>query len=235
MPVPAMAPEMNPRRRSHPVKHRLSYASVTATLALLLAVGGTTAVGAQALLTGRNVKDESLTGADVENDSLTGADIRAGSLGSNLFSTIARANLRGQTGATGAKGDTGAAGPQGPAGLGITASRVSGDDVTDYQNLTPLATTTLAGSGDYVIFAHVAAHNTGAADDSINCGLFINDDFNNAVGGGGAQVTIGATVDVSAVGALSLTAPVKVTLACYLSGGTTYDLSNVEMRVHNLG
>ena len=105
------------------MKHRLSYASVTATLALLLAVGGTTAVGAQALLTGRNVKDESLTGADIQNDSLTGADIRAGSLGSNLFSTIARANLRGQTGPAGPKGDTGETGAQGPAGVGI-----DGDD-----------------------------------------------------------------------------------------------------------
>ena len=98
------------------MKHRLSYASVTATLALLLAVGGTSAVGAQALLTGRSVKDGSLTGADIQNDSLTGADIAAGSLGSNLLSTIARANLRGQTGPAGPKGDTGRDRPAGACG-----------------------------------------------------------------------------------------------------------------------
>ena len=89
------------------MKHRLSYSSVVATLALLLAVGGTAAAGAQALLTGTNVKDESLTGADIQNDSLTGADIRAGSLGSNAFSAVARANLRGATGPAGRQGREG--------------------------------------------------------------------------------------------------------------------------------
>jgi hypothetical protein len=230
-----MAPVMNLHRRSHPVKHRLSYASVTATLALLIAVGGTSAVGAQALLTGRNVKDGSLTGADIQNDSLTGADIAAGSLGSNLFSTVARANLRGQTGAAGPKGETGETGPQGPAGVGIVASRVNGDDAANYQDFTPLASTTLAANGDYVIFAHVAAHNTSVNDDSINCALFKDDDINTAFGGGGSQVTAGATVDTGAVGALSLTTATKVTLACDVSGSATFDLSHVELRTHNLG
>ena len=217
------------------MKHRLSYASVTATLALLLAVGGTSAVGAQALLTGRNVKDGSLTGADIQNDSLTGADIAAGSLGSNLFSTIARANLRGQTGPAGPKGETGATGPQGPAGVGIIASRVSGDDVAGYPDRTPLVSVNLAAGGDYVIFAHVAAHNTGGTDAGLGCALYRDDDFNNQFGGGGAQVAAGATVDAGAVGALSLTAPTKVTLACDANGASTFDLSDVGLRVHNLG
>ena len=105
------------------MRHRLSYASVTATLALFIAIGGTTAVGAQALLTGRAVKDETLTGADVQNNSLSGADIRAGSLGSNVFSSAARANLRG------AAGPAGETGPAGPAGAGVTAASATGPDV----------------------------------------------------------------------------------------------------------
>lgn len=222
------------------MKHRLSYASVTATLALLLAIGGTSAVGAQALLTGRNVKDDSLTGADIQNDSLTGADIRAGSLGSNLFSTIARANLRGQTGATGAKGETGEMGPQGPAGKGVTATTVTGDDVTDYQALAPLASAALPASGDYVVFANVTAHNTGASNDYFACALFIGD---NIVGGGnGNSIDAGATSLVTGVGAVPVSDPVTITLKCQggtLPGGvdpvTTYDVSNVSLRVHNLG
>ncbi len=118
------------------MRHRLSYASVTATLALFIAIGGTTAVGAQALLTGRAVKDETLTGADIQNDSLTGADVRSGSLGSNVFSNAARANLRGATGPAGPAGETG---PAGPAGVGVTAATATGPDVTGYQDLEPLA------------------------------------------------------------------------------------------------
>ena len=76
-----MASAPYPTRRSHPLRHRASYSSVVATLALVLAIGGPAAAGAQSLLTGRNVKDDSLTGADIQNDSLTGADIRDGSLG----------------------------------------------------------------------------------------------------------------------------------------------------------
>jgi hypothetical protein len=214
------------------VRHRLSYASVTATLALVLAIGGTTAVGAQALLTGRAVKDESLTGTDIQNDSLTGADIRAGSLGSNLLSSAARANLRGATGPAGPAGATGASGPQGPAGAGVTTVTATGADVAGYQDLDPLATGTLPVAGDWVVFASVNAHNTGGSDDNLNCGLFIN---GNQVGGGGAWVTAGSTVGVSGVGAIPVGAPADVTLKCTGNSVTTFDLSNVTMRMHNLG
>jgi hypothetical protein len=217
------------------VKHRLSYASVTATLALFIAIGGTTAVGARALLTGRAVMDESLTGADVQNDSLTGADIRTGSLGSNLLSPAARANLRGAAGATGAPGEAGpagAAGPQGPPGQGVTVVTATGDDVTGYVDLTPLASTSLTRAGDFVIFARVTAHNTGASDDNLNCGLFTDDGVS---GGGGASVAAGATASASVVGAISATGPMEVTLKCQGGGVTTFDLSNIALRTHDLG
>ena len=134
------------------MKHRLSYTSVVATLALFLAIGGTTAVGAQALLTGKSVKDESLTGADIQNNSLTGADIRDGSLGSNVFSSAARSNLRGATGDAGATGPAGPAGAQGPAGQGVTVTTTTGADVTDYHDMDTLAVATLPAAGDYVMF-----------------------------------------------------------------------------------
>jgi hypothetical protein len=219
------------------VHHRLSYASVTATLALVLAIGGTTAVGAKVMLTGDNVKDGSLTGADIHNDSLTGADIRAGSLGSNAFSSAARAHLRGATGAigaTGPKGDSGPRGLQGPAGAGVTALALNGDDAANYQDLTPLLTISLTNAGDYVLFANVTAHNTGANDDNFNCGLFID---GSAFGGGGTSLVAGATTSFSSVGAINLRADDSkaVNLKCQGGGVTTYDLSHIELRVHNLG
>jgi hypothetical protein len=214
------------------VRHRLSYSSVVATLALFVAIGGTAAAGAQSLLTGRNVKDESLTGADIQNDSLTGADIRSGSLGSNVFSSVARANLRGATGPAGPQGAAGATGAQGAAGAGVTATVVTGDDVANYQDLDPLAAASLSATGDYVVFAHLTVHNTGASGDNLNCGLFISGE---AVGGGGVSVAAGDTESGSTVGAISISAPSDLTLKCQGSGVTTFDISNITMRIHNLG
>lgn len=212
--------------------HRLSYANITATLALFLAVGGSAAAGAQALLTGREVKDGSLTAADIQNHSLTGAEIRSGSLGSNLFSTAARANLRGASGATGAQGAPGAPGAQGPAGAGVTLATATGPDVTGYIDLTPLGTAPLTRASDYVLFARITAHNTGATDDNLNCNLSID---GATFGGGGAGIPSGATVSFSAIGAISLTGPKTATLACQGNGVTTYDIANITIRVHDLG
>jgi hypothetical protein len=218
------------------LRHRLSYSSVVATLALFVAIGGTAAAGAaQSLLTGRQVKDDSLTGADIQNDSLTGADIRSGSLGSNVFSSAARENLRGATGPAGPKGDTGApgeTGPQGPAGAGITATIVNGEDVANYQDLDPLATGQLPVAGDYVVFAKITAHNTSVNDDILECGLFID---GQAVGGGGVDVTAGTTASGNTVGATSVSAPTAVTLKCQRHGTGTFDLSHITLRIHNFG
>jgi hypothetical protein len=60
------------------VRSQLSYANVMATIAVLVALGGTAT--AAALITGRNVKNNSLTGADIKNRSLGGVDIRDSSL-----------------------------------------------------------------------------------------------------------------------------------------------------------
>jgi hypothetical protein len=214
---------------------RFKYANVVATLALVVAIGGSAvAAGAQELITGRDVQDGSLTGADVQNHSLTGADIASGSLGSGLFSAQARANLQGANGAVGAKGDIGPAGPQGPAGAGVSVDTVSGADAVNYQDLTPLATTTQSRSGDYVLFATLSAHNTGSVDDNLNCGLFAGD---QEFGGGGTSPTAGATTSFSTVGAIHIDAatPVQVVLKCQGGGVTTYDLTNIQIRIHDLG
>lgn len=53
---------------------RLSPAMVVALIALFVALGGT-ATAARVLLTGADIKDNSLTGADVKNGSLTPRDL----------------------------------------------------------------------------------------------------------------------------------------------------------------
>jgi hypothetical protein len=91
----------------------ISYGNVTATIALLLALGGTSY--AAATITGSSVKDSSLTGADIKNSSITGSDIKNGSLLTSDFKA-------GQLPA-GPAGPAGAAGPQGPAGATNVVTR----------------------------------------------------------------------------------------------------------------
>src|SRR3954464_1701260 len=63
---------MKPRRR------RPTYANVTSTLALFVALGGTSY--AAATISGSDVRDHSLTGRDVTRGSLSGTQIRSRSI-----------------------------------------------------------------------------------------------------------------------------------------------------------
>jgi len=102
---------MNPR-----VVRALSYSNVMATLALFVAIGGTSY--AAVTLSGANIKDGTVRSVDIA-DGLYGIqsrDVRNGSLGAIDLSTAARASLKGNTGATGATGAAGSQGVQGTAG-----------------------------------------------------------------------------------------------------------------------
>ena len=79
------------------VHARLTYANVVATLALFIALGGSSY--AAVTITGREVRDDSLTGRDIRDGSVRARDLRAGTL---------EAGPRGLTGPRGATGATGA-------------------------------------------------------------------------------------------------------------------------------
>ena len=49
------------------------------------------------------------------------------------------------------------------------------------------------------------------------------------------HLTRGEKSTFSVVGAISLTAPTSVRLACQGNNVTTFDLSNITIRTHNLG
>ena len=209
----------------------LSYANVIATLALFLALGGTAVAGTRMLLTGADVQDHSLTGADIKN----------GSVGAGALSRLAIRELTGATGARGATGPAGSAGAAGPkgadgapgaAGTGVTTTQVAGDDQTDYVDLTPIATYTLPASGDYVIFTNATVSNTGTSDEYLNCGYRFNGVLNGA---SGFSTTAGASTTGTSAGVVTADGPTTVEFLCQGGGSTTYDLSNVTMRVHFLG
>jgi len=120
------------------MRARLSYANVMASLALFVALGGTSY--AAVTITGKNVKNRSLTGADVRSSSLTGKQIKNGSLSQVEFRFAPP---------TGAKGDTGATGPAGPTGPGSSAKGAEVDDQplllapgADWKTIAELHTTT---------------------------------------------------------------------------------------------
>ena len=105
------------------------YANVTATLALFVALGGTSY--AAATISGSDVQNGSLTGADVRNESLKSRDVDNGSLtGSDLKNGSLRAAdfkagdlPAGPQGAPGPQGPQGIQGPQGPAGATNVVAR----------------------------------------------------------------------------------------------------------------
>ncbi len=87
---------------------RLSYANVTSTLALVLAVSGGTAYAA-ATIGSKNIKAHAVTNSKLASNAVTGTKVKAGSLSSSDFAS-------GQLPA----GPTGPAGPAGPAGAAAT-------------------------------------------------------------------------------------------------------------------
>jgi hypothetical protein len=98
------------------VMRTLSYTNVTATLALFVALGGTSFAAVK--LTGANVRNGTVTGSDLRNESvkgrdvsgLTGRDVKNGSLTNSDLAALVGADFKaGQLAA-------GPAGPQGPAG-----------------------------------------------------------------------------------------------------------------------
>lgn len=112
-----------------------TYGSVTATIALFVALAGTSY--AAITVTGSNIKNGTLTGADLKNESVKGTDIDNGSLtgsdlknGSVSSSDIADGSLLANDFRAGElpAGPAGPAGPQGPGGLSDVVVRRS--DVT---------------------------------------------------------------------------------------------------------
>ena len=104
------------------------YANVTATLALLTAMGGT---GYAAVSIAENsvgtpqLKADAVTSAKVKNGTLQKADFKAGQLPAGAK------GAKGATGATGPTGPTGASGPAGPAGTEAT-TLASGQTLRGY-------------------------------------------------------------------------------------------------------
>lgn len=82
---------------------RPTYANIMSTIAVFVALGGSATAASVAMVTGANVKNESLTGVDIKNRTIQGIDIKPGTIGTrelkplNLTgAAIADGSLRGE-------------------------------------------------------------------------------------------------------------------------------------------
>jgi hypothetical protein len=135
------------------VRDRLNYANVTATLALFVALGGSSYAALK--ITGRNVVNGSLTGKDIKKRSVT-LDRLRGTLPA------------GATGAQGPKGDQGLRGETGPAGSVDTSQFVPSAGLyrvsvgpTAWVSNNPALTRSVVAA-DQVVFTSSGAPNTAA-------------------------------------------------------------------------
>lgn len=108
------------------LRSRLTYPHVVATLALFVALGGSSYAAIS--VTGKNVKNASLTGKDIKRSSLGTKQVRNGSLlGKDFKSGQLPQGARGPAGPMGAAGPAGAAGPSGAPGTARAYAHVSLD------------------------------------------------------------------------------------------------------------
>jgi hypothetical protein len=98
------------------LRKRLTYANVIATLALFVALGGSSYAAIS--ITGRDVRDGSLTGSDLKRASIGTREIRDGSVAKrDLTKSLQESHMpAGSASGQGPKGDTGPAGSQGQPG-----------------------------------------------------------------------------------------------------------------------
>src|SRR5436309_1475195 len=95
------------------VRRRLTYANITATLALILAAGGTSYAAFK-------LPHHSVGSAQLKRGAVHAVNIAKGQIGLRHLGPSARA-LAGSTGVPGPAGPQGPAGPKGDTGPGVTA------------------------------------------------------------------------------------------------------------------
>jgi hypothetical protein len=85
-------------------------------LALVLIIAASSTAQVRGLITGRDIRNNSVTSADIRNNTVRSGDIRNGTIIARDLKRSLLNSLRGRRGPRGAPGQAGFAGPAGPAG-----------------------------------------------------------------------------------------------------------------------
>jgi hypothetical protein len=190
------------------------YANVTATMALVLALGGTSYAAIK-------LPANSVTTKTVKDRSLLSKDFKRGQVPA------------GKQGAAGPAGPQGAAGPAGPAGAAAGAYKATPAG----PGFTPNASQTvdsigLPGGGNWVVTVKFIATNTGA-DGSISCSLQIDGVVKDTLGAAGTDFGAGGSaLTLTGAGAGSTAALVCTTTA---TAGNYTAISFTGVRVATIG
>jgi hypothetical protein len=228
------------------LRSSLTYANVMATVAVFVALGGTSYAALQ--VTSKNVPRDALTGADIKN--LTGRDVRNNSLtgvdvnnlgsadianGQLLAEDLAQGQLpKGEPGATGPMGAQGPAGDIGPRGPSDAFADTFSQTAVPPPGMGAQPYTRTLGPGSYIFHATFRAIASGVAtvsDCSLNAGDQAMDSKNLDLDGGGDRkvVTLLAT--------RTLAVPTEIRLFCQALTGEGYNVSDghvVALQVANV-
>jgi hypothetical protein len=200
-------------------RFRASPALVVATLALVLAAGGTAYAGVSALLPANSVGS-----AAVINGSLKKVDVHAGQSPRGarglrgLRGLAGLVGVAGPAGPAGPAGAAGAAGPAGPIGPTDAYSRFVNGPLAFPATLTTIANLSIPQAGNYVLFAKVFGnYATGAGSLPVTCRLVAGTDFDQSKMTLGV-VTTGENVFLNVVH--EFTAAGSADVQCAMATGT---------------
>ena len=213
------------------------YANVTSTLALVVALSGTSYAAAKLAPNSvgtAQLKNNAVTTAKVKDGTLQAADFKAGQIKpgkdgaqgpQGAAGPAGKDGASGATGPAGAKGDSGAKGDKGDPCVSsdplcrvpAAFSAVTTAALAFPASTAPITVQTLnLAAGRYVIDSRVNAHDTGA-DTTVACSLVSGATTIDSMGGAlGIDAT--ATIDaaLSLHGVLTLAGPATVDLKCNL-------------------
>ena len=142
---------------------RPSPGTVIASLALLVALGGTSVAAVSITIPRASVgnpqlKNNAVTSNKVRNGSLLGVDFKTGQL---------PAGAPGPSGSAGPAGAQGSTGPQGPPGPSDAYSKLLNGPVAIPTSFTTVASLSIPQAGKYVATAKAVIHSTAAG--AVNC------------------------------------------------------------------
>ncbi|HEX8156352.1 MAG TPA: hypothetical protein VF526_03100 [Solirubrobacteraceae bacterium] len=185
------------------------YANVTATVALVAALGGTSYAAIK-------LPANSVTSKTVKDKSLLKKDFKPGQL------PAGPKGAAGANGVAGAKGDPGAQGPAGANGASAGFSASTAGTLAFAAGTVTVQSLPLP-AGKYVIESHAMAHNSAAGDVSITCSLKAGGTTIDSLGTAGSDVPPAppvADASINLNGAAALPAGGTATLECTTAPAT---------------